>query len=83
MSLFSKSSSNSNVPVDDVCTLNSALPLLPSLVAVIDALPFATAVTNPELETVATDVLLEFHVIDRPVRTLPAESRAVAVACVV
>ena len=39
--------------------------LLPSVVlTVIVAVPTAMAVTTPEVETVATDVLLEVHVTD-------------------
>src|SRR5207302_922533 len=43
-------------------TVTLALPLWPSLVAVIVAEPATFAVTSPLLETVATDVLLENHV---------------------
>jgi hypothetical protein len=64
-------------------TLNPALPLFPSLVAVICALPAATAVTTPELLTVATAGLVELQTMTRPVRTLLLASRVVAVACVV
>jgi hypothetical protein len=60
-----------------------ALPATVSLVAMICAEPTATAVTNPELLTVATDVLLDVQAIARPVRTLLLASRVVAVACVV
>src|SRR5258705_121532 len=52
----------------------AAVPLLPSLVAVIVAEPAATAVSNPLLLTVATLVLLLDQVTTRPVRALPAES---------
>ena len=64
-------------------TVIPALPLTPSLVAVIVAEPGETAVTIPELLTVATDSLSEVHVIDRPVSALPLASRATAVARVV
>jgi len=59
-----------------------AVPLLPSLVAVIVAEPAATAVTTPLAETVATPVALLDHVTVRPVRTLLAESVVVALSCV-
>jgi hypothetical protein len=59
------------------------LPLFPSLVAVICAVPAAIAVTKPDPETVATAVLLELHAMERPVSTLLLASRVVAVACVV
>lgn len=48
------------------------------------AVPTPTAVTKPLVAfTVATAVLLDVHAIARPVRTLFAASRVVAVACVV
>jgi hypothetical protein len=62
-------------------TVIVALPLFPSLVAVMLAVPTAIPVTTPEGETVATAVLLEFQVIDRPVRIALLESNVVAVAC--
>jgi hypothetical protein len=46
------------------------VPATPSLVAVIVALPSASEVTNPVVETVATAELSELQVIVRPVRTL-------------
>jgi len=70
------------VPVA-VATVSVALPLLPSLVAVIWEVPTATAVTRPALETVATPVLAELQTTARPDKTLLAESRMVALACVV
>jgi hypothetical protein len=45
--------------------------------------PTAIALTRPEVDTVATPVLLELQVIRRPVSTLLFASRVVAVACVV
>src|SRR5438046_3706093 len=59
------------------------VPLWPSLVAVIVAEPATFAVTSPVLLTVATAVLLEAHVIVRPVRMLPLASLRVAVSCTV
>jgi len=64
-------------------TVTVAALVLPSLVATIDAEPAATAVTNPEADTVATSGLALDQMIVRPVRTFPAASTSVAVACVV
>jgi len=64
-------------------TVRSAEPLLVSLVALILAVPAATAVTNPLEETVATPVLSDDQVITLPVKAWPLASRVVAVACVV
>lgn len=50
-------------------TVTVAVPLCPSLVAVIVAPPGATAVTVPLGATVATPVLLELQAIVRPVTT--------------
>jgi hypothetical protein len=60
-----------------------ALPLLPSLVALIVAVPGDTAVTNPELFTVAMLGASDIHAISRPVSALLFASTTVAVACVV
>jgi hypothetical protein len=63
-------------------TVRGALPLLPSLVATMFAVPGLTAVTSPVVdETVATAVLSELQVIVRPVSVLPLASSVVAVAC--
>lgn len=59
-------------------TVSVAVPLTLSLVAVIVAEPATTAVTSPDPETVATEVLLETHDIARPVNTLPFASRVTA-----
>jgi hypothetical protein len=61
-------------------TVIVALPLFPSLVAVIVAVPTASAVTSPSTETVAMSVSLELQVIERPVNGCPLESSVVAVA---
>src|SRR5437870_10309953 len=61
----------------------AAVPLWPSLVAVIVAEPATFAVTSPVPVTVATGVLLLAHVTERPVRMLPLASRRVAVSCCV
>jgi hypothetical protein len=55
-------------------------PVLPPLVAVIVALPAATAVTTPLLETETTPLLLLAQVIARPARTSPLASLSVAVS---
>src|SRR6266550_4179727 len=62
-------------------TVTAALPALPSLVAVIVAVPTAPLVTSPLLLTVATPGLLLTHVTDRPVSAVPVESFGVAVSC--
>ena len=64
-------------------TVIADVPFLPSLEAVIVAFPAATAVTNPEAETVATVGLPELHVIVRPVSTLLLASRVTADSCAV
>src|SRR3989449_7042207 len=64
-------------------TVTSAVPLLPSLVAVIVAVPAATPVTNPLPLTVATETLLVAHVTTRPLKGLPLASLGVAVNCTV
>src|ERR1051326_8387406 len=65
-------------------TVICALPLCPSLVAVIvTGPPGATPVTSPLEETVAMGPVLGDHVIVRPVRMLFAPSRSVAVSCCV
>jgi hypothetical protein len=60
------------------------IELTDSLVAVIVAVPAPTAVTvagEPLAPTVSTAVLLETHVTERPVSTLPFASFIVAVRC--
>jgi hypothetical protein len=52
--------------------------VMPSLVAVIVAVPRATAVTRPVLETVEIPMFDELHVTRRPVSTLLLASRVVA-----
>src|SRR5881296_3320586 len=59
-----------------------AVPLLPSLVAVIVADPGALAVTRPLAFTPATAALLVTQVTTRPASGLPAESLATADSCV-
>jgi hypothetical protein len=64
-------------------TVMGALPLLPSLVAVICEDPAANAVTSPDAETLATPGLLDVQVTERPVRILLFASRVTADPCVV
>ncbi len=65
-------------------TVIAAVPLCPSLVAVIvTGPPAVTPVTSPVDETVATAALLVVHVTVRPVSTFPAASCVVAVSCTV
>ena len=63
-----------------VVTVTAAVPLFPSLVAVIVAEPAATPLTRPVLLTVAAAVLLLDQVTVLPVSTFPAESNVVAVS---
>src|SRR6266566_1243664 len=64
-------------------TVMLAVPLFPSLVAVMVAEPVALPVTSPLEITVAAVVLLLDQAIARPVRTFPAESFVVALSCFV
>src|SRR6266498_3603792 len=64
-------------------TVTAALPLWPSLVAVIVAEPAATPATSPLALTVATDVLLLAQATARPESALPPASIGVAVNCAV
>ena len=59
----------------------AAVPLWPSLVAVIVAEPAATAVTTPLARTVATAGASLAHVTERPVSVSPRASLSVAVSC--
>lgn len=54
------------------------VPVWPSLLAVMVAVPAETAVTTPDVETLAIALELELHVTTRPVRMLPFASRVVA-----
>src|SRR6266536_4163024 len=64
-------------------TVIAAVPFLPSLLAVIVAVPAAPPVTSPFPLTVATVASLVAHVTVRPVRGLPFASFGVAVSCTV
>lgn len=57
------------------------VPDFPSLVAVIVAVPGATACTNPLTDTVATAELLVVQLTARPLSGLPSKSFGVAVSC--
>jgi hypothetical protein len=61
-----------------VGTITVAVPTFPSLVAEIVTVPAPTAVTTPDVVTVAMLAALVDHAIARPVRTLPLASRVVA-----
>src|ERR1700719_4569119 len=64
-------------------TVMADVPFCPSLVAVIVAVPGATPVTRPLPLTVAAAVLLELHVITRPVSAMPFASFGIAINCTV
>ena len=64
-------------------TVMVALPVWPSLVAVIVAGPAPAPVTSPVALTVATALLELVHAIPRPLRGLPSASFGVAVSCTV
>src|SRR5438094_323382 len=66
-----------------VVTVTVAVPLCPSLVAVIVAAPAVTPVTTPLPLTVATAVLLLPQLTGRPDNGLPLASFGVAVSCTV
>ena len=63
-------------------TVTVAVPLLPSLVAVMVAVPALTALTKPSVEIDATVLSEVAHVIARPVTNVPFASFVVAVSCV-
>src|SRR2546429_3754263 len=62
-------------------TVMLAVPLWPSLVAVMVTAPATTPVTSPLLFTVAIVLSLDDQLIARPVKGLPLASRGVAVRC--
>jgi hypothetical protein len=57
-----------------------AEPLWPSLVAVMVAVPALSPLTTPDVLTLATAVLSDEKLTERPVRMLPLASLTVAVA---
>jgi hypothetical protein len=61
-------------------TIRDKLPLFPSVVPMMLALPAAIAVTRPPGDTAATAVLADDQTITRPDKTLLFASSAVAVA---
>src|SRR6266581_208663 len=64
-------------------TVTTAVPLCPSLVAVIVADPSATPVTTPLADMVAIVRFELAHATTRPVSTFPAASLVTAVSCTV
>src|SRR5207249_1836093 len=64
-------------------TVMLAVPLWPSLVAVMVTDPAVTPVTSPLPLTVAMLLLLDDQLMARPVNGLPLASRGVAVSCTV
>jgi len=64
-------------------TVTLAVPLCPSLVAVIVTVPAATPATSPVADTVAIAVFELAQLITRPLSTLPAASLGVALSCCV
>src|SRR3989442_9641882 len=64
-------------------TIIVAVPLCPSLAAVMVAVPAPTPLTSPLPLTVATDALLVAHVTTRPSSGVPLASFGVAVSCAV
>src|SRR5438128_1865202 len=73
----------STVATGTLVTVTDEVPLLPSLVAVIVAVPGVTPDTSPLLLTVATAVLELDHVTVRPESGFPPASLGVAVSCTV
>jgi len=71
------------LPTGTSVTVMVAVPDLPSLVAVIVAVPGSTPVTTPPCDTVATSALLVLQVTCRPVSVFPDTSFVVAVSVVV
>ena len=63
--------------------MTDAVPLAEPEVAVIVAVPLATAVTSPVDETLATDELEDAHVTDAPLIVTPFWSPTVSVSCCV
>ena len=61
-------------------TVIPAVPVRPSLVAVMVAVPAEPPVTRPFEFTVAMPEALVLHETERPVSTLPAASRVVALS---
>ena len=84
MALIELAASDTVTVATGACvTVIAALPIFPSLVAVIVVPPAPTAATKPLPSTVATARLLEVHVTVRPLRTLLFASLSVGVSCCV
>src|SRR6266849_2577378 len=81
--LFSHASELVLQPGCGACTVTVAVPLCPSLVAVIVTEPAVTPATSPLELTVATEVLLLDQLTVRPDNGAPFASRGVAVSCTV
>jgi hypothetical protein len=64
-------------------TVIAAAAVCPSLEAVIETFPAATAVTSPDVETLAIAVFAELQPNTRPVSTLLLPSRVTADSCTV
>jgi len=77
------SSTTLRLAIVDPPTVSVAEPETPSTVAVILVVPVSTAAIRPSEETVATDGLALAHVTVLPEIWWPAESYAIAAACVV
>src|SRR5215467_11500353 len=69
------------VATGSVVTVTDVVPDLPSLVAVIVAVPPATPVTTPDDDTTATAVAPDAQVTTRFVTITPLTSRTVALNC--
>jgi hypothetical protein len=79
----SKSSLNIVVAESGGVMVTLAAPLVPPHDAVIVTVPTTSALTSPEVDTVAMEELLEDQVMVRPDNTLPLASRATAESCTV
>ncbi len=78
---MSQSLWNTTPPGGVAVTVTAAVPLCPSLVAVIVAVPTTSPVTSPVPVTLATLSALLAHVTVRPVKVLPLASLRIAVNC--
>ena len=81
--MLEETSDTVTVETGETVTVTVADPRVPSLAAVMRAVPVLAAVTVPVADTVATPELSDDQVIARPVRTWPLASLGVAVAVVV
>src|SRR5438045_9654993 len=68
---------------DEDCTITADVPTMPSLVALIVAVPAASPATKPLPFTAAIDGALLPQVTVRPLSALPLASFGVAVSCTV